>query len=153
MSSGVVVIGQDDAVKRGDIALLGEESSQQLSMRVQEILPGQSTPLHIHHEQAETFYVVQGEFRFRAGDWEVDGQPGITVHIPKGVPHCFAYLGRETSGQLISVLTPGIHDGFIRDIPSAQKSGVSPEVLADIAAANGATILGTDLDVGLDAES
>jgi len=142
MSSGVVVIGQEDALVRGNIALLGEETNQQLSMRVQEILPGQSTPLHIHHEQAETFYVMQGEFRFRAGDQEVDGQPGITVHIPKGVPHCFAYLGREASGQLISVLTPGIHDGFIRDIPEAQKSGVSPEALADIAAANGATILG-----------
>ena len=137
---------------RYHIALLGEETAGQLSLRVQDVEPGYGTPLHLHQDQAETFHVVKGTFRFRAGDTELTGTPGMTIHIPKNTPHCFLYEGpaadsdiTDRQGQLISILTPGIHDGFIRNIPEAQENGVAMNELTRMASTYGAEILGPGL--------
>lgn len=145
MTDSVVITEIEETKARHNVALLGAETGQQLSLRVQEIAPGEGTPLHKHVDQAETFHVVKGTFRFRAGDQEVIGTPGFTVHIPKGTPHCFLYEGQKENGQLISVLTPGIHDGFILNVPEAQQQGASMEALIELSAQHGVEILGPKL--------
>ncbi len=147
MTSPVVMTNSEDTRSRYEIALLGEETSGLLSLRTQDIEPGFGTPLHIHEEQAETFHVVSGTFRFRTGDDEVEGGPGFTVHIPARVPHCFLYdcPTESPTGRLISMLTPGIHDGFILDVPRAEAQGMPGEELNALAAQNGAQIVGPKL--------
>lgn len=144
MSAKVIIRDIETTKARHNIALLGEETQQQLSLRVQEVSPGEGTPLHLHNEQAETFHVVDGEFLFQVGDTKVHGKPGLSVHIPKGTPHCFLYpdTGQRHNGKLISVLTPGIHDGFINEIPKAESNGASSEELSQLAEQHGAKILG-----------
>jgi len=146
MGNNVVATEIEATKARHNIALLGAETNQQLSMRVQAVMPGEGTPLHLHTEQAETFHVVSGTFRFRVGDKEVIGKPGFTVHIPKGTPHCFLYDGATENGQLISVLTPGINDGFIAEVPVAQENGASNEAQAEIAERFGTQIIGPGLE-------
>ncbi len=145
MSANVVITEAEAAKARHQVALLGSETEQQLSLRVQEIAPGEGPPLHIHLDQAETFHVISGIFRFQVGDKEVIGKPGFSVFIPKGTPHCFLYEGERENGQLISILTPGVHDGFIQNVPEAQAGGASPEVLSALAATFGVKIQGPGL--------
>jgi len=139
--ANVVLTNADQTINRHNVALLGEETGQQLSLRVQEIPAGYGVPLHSHLEQAETFHIVQGRFLFQVGGEQLEAGPGQSIHVPKGTPHSFRYLD-ELPGQLISVLTPGIHDGFLLHLPEAQAEGASPEEQTRIAAENGVVIHG-----------
>jgi quercetin dioxygenase-like cupin family protein len=47
-------------------------------------------PLHYHATITESFYVLSGEFWFRAGDKEITVGPGGFVFVPPGTPHAFA---------------------------------------------------------------
>ena len=147
MKEQVKITELEETRSRFNIALLGTETNGQLSMRVQDVRPGEGTPLHKHTEQAETFHVVSGVFKFQVGDEVVVGEPGFTVHIPKGTAHCFLYedVGQKENGNLISVLTPGIHDGFIKNIPEAEQNGVPMNELTNMAENFGAEIVGPKL--------
>lgn len=147
MKEQIKITQKEEMLSRFNIAMLGTETNNQLSMRIQEVKPGEGTPLHLHTEQAETFHVVSGVFTFQASDEIVIGEPGITVHIPKGTPHCFLYndIGQQENGNLISVLTPGIHDGFIKSIPEAEQQGVPMNELTKMAKGFGAKIVGPKL--------
>jgi uncharacterized cupin superfamily protein len=45
--------------------------------------PGDSPPLHLHRNEDEIFYVLEGECRFRVEDSEKRGHPGDTLIAPK----------------------------------------------------------------------
>lgn len=149
MKEEIKITPIEAARTRYNIALLGTETNSQLSMRVQDVAPGEGTPLHVHTEQAETFHVVRGIFRFQVSEEIVTGSSGFTVHIPKGIPHCFIYddVGQQENGHLISVLTPGIHDGFIKNIPEAEQNGMPLNELTKMAENFGAKIVGSKLSV------
>ncbi|CAA0108623.1 Uncharacterised protein [BD1-7 clade bacterium] len=127
--------------ERYGIALLGAETGGSLNFRSQEILPNQGTPLHKHIEQDETFHVVTGSFRFIVGEEEIFASDGTTLFVPRGTPHSSLNIG-DTSAKIISALTPGVHDGFILNIPEAEKAGATRSELSEMAASYGAVILG-----------
>jgi uncharacterized RmlC-like cupin family protein len=58
-------------------------------------------PLHVHHEDDEAWYVVEGALRFRLADRELLAPAGSTVLIPAGVPHTFGNAGPEPSRYVI----------------------------------------------------
>ena len=55
----------------------------------QEMVQGDSPPLHRHEREDEVFHILEGLVRFRVGETEVLAHPGETLVGPKGVPHCF----------------------------------------------------------------
>src|SRR5215472_16639474 len=69
-----------------------------------------SPPLHIHHREDESFWVLEGQVRFRCGDEDIDAGPGSFVFLPRDVPHTFVVEGDE-GAHLLTLLTPG---GFER---------------------------------------
>lgn len=66
---------------------------------------GFGPPLHVHRNEDEAFYVLEGEIRFRQGDEEVVAGAGAWVWGPRGVPHAFK-VESETARALV-VVTPG----------------------------------------------
>jgi len=55
-----------------------------------ELDPGFEGPKpHIHKRHVDTFYVLDGEPEFRAGDEILHGAPGMLVAAPTGVVHSF----------------------------------------------------------------
>ena len=51
---------------------------------------GSETPFHRHHEEDESFYVIEGQLTvFLEGGRAVVATPGSFVHIPKGTAHGF----------------------------------------------------------------
>lgn len=49
--------------------------------------PGTFVPPHIHPEQDEFLYLLEGEFDFILDGNEVKGRPGDLVKLPRGIPH------------------------------------------------------------------
>ena len=75
------------------------------------------------------------------GEQEIFAVAGTTLFVPRDTPHSLLNIGTN-SAKLISVLTPGVHDGFVLNVPSAEKAGASNEQLSEIAGNYGAVILG-----------
>jgi mannose-6-phosphate isomerase-like protein (cupin superfamily) len=70
---------------------------------------GFGPPLHVHHNEDEAFYVLEGTIRFRQGDEEFVAGPGVWVWGPREVPHAFKV---EPGGaRALVITTPG---GFER---------------------------------------
>jgi quercetin dioxygenase-like cupin family protein len=72
---------------------------------------GYRTPLHVHHDTDETFFVASGQLTlFVNGETHTLG-PGDYAFIPRGTPHA---QGNQTSAESVIVLTlaPGAFEGF-----------------------------------------
>ena len=68
-----------------------EQTGGRFSM-IEEVAPrGEGTPLHVHREDDETFYVLEGELTFylNEGGQPIPASAGSFVHIPGGVVHAF----------------------------------------------------------------
>src|SRR5690348_13537504 len=52
--------------------------------------PGSAAPLHIHHGEAEAFYVVEGAIELTCGRQTLTAVAGDFVYAPKDVPHKYA---------------------------------------------------------------
>src|SRR5690348_8112084 len=57
------------------------------------VAPGFSPPLHVHHREDESFYVLEGEVTMRCGDRTFPARPGSFVFLPRNVPHTFVVEG------------------------------------------------------------
>jgi quercetin dioxygenase-like cupin family protein len=53
-------------------------------------LPRSGPFLHVHHREDEWYYVLSGEFIFRAGGEEHSLLTGASIWLPRGIPHVWA---------------------------------------------------------------
>ena len=67
--------------------------------------PGGGPPLHIHSNEDETFYVVEGRIDFRLGDDRITAGVGDFVNVPRGHVHCF-HNSSDAVARLILTFTP-----------------------------------------------
>ncbi len=74
---------------------------------------GVETPLHVHTEDDETFYVLEGEVTFFAGDERIAASAGSVVHAAKGTPH--GYRVESQTVRMLDVTTPQ-HVAFFRAV-------------------------------------
>jgi quercetin dioxygenase-like cupin family protein len=77
--------------------------------------PGGFAPLpHVHRDEDELFYVVDGAFDFRMGSEVRRGSAGSFVFVPRGTFHGFTAAG-EGPSRLVFFHLPGL-DGFFREL-------------------------------------
>ena len=46
-------------------------------------------PLHLHHNDDEAWYVLEGKLCVRVGEETVEAGPGAAVLVPRGTPHTY----------------------------------------------------------------
>lgn len=96
------------------------------------IAPGSSPPLHVHHAEDESFYVLEGRVRFVCGDAEMLAGPGSFVFAPRDVPHTFIVEG-ETPARMLTLLTPGGGERmFVEGGRAPEGPGLPPPSAPDI---------------------
>lgn len=94
--------------------------------------PGDSPPLHIHHADDESFFLIEGRMTVRCGVEEYEAGPGAFVFLPRGVPHTFRIDG-DTAARFLGLLTPGGGERFFVDAGRpAAGPGLPPETPPDI---------------------
>ncbi len=75
---------------------------------------------HLHYDQDEWFYAVEGEFIIEIGQERHRMQPGDSVMAPRNMPHVWAYIGATTGRMLITFLPAGHMEAFFREVTKAQ---------------------------------
>lgn len=104
-------------------------------------------PRHLHHNEDEWFYVIEGEYIAEIGSERFELKPGDSVLGPREVPHAWAFVG-DTPGRMLITFAPANKmEAFFRDNAKRRKDG---EYLNDaqIYHAYGLELLGPPLSVG-----
>ena len=75
---------------------------------------------HLHYEQDEWFYALEGEFIIEVGQERKLLQPGDSLLAPRNVPHVWAYVGGSAQGKILIAFTPaGQMEAFFREVTKA----------------------------------
>src|ERR1700736_3293247 len=67
--------------------------------------PGDEPPLHVHKNEDEWFYMLDGEVTFHVGGQNYSGHAGAFVSFPRGIPHTFTV--ESPSARFLVMNTPG----------------------------------------------
>jgi len=78
---------------------------------------GEEPPLHIHKNEDEWLYVLEGAVTFRVGGQNHLGKTGAFVSFPRGIPHTFSI--ETAQARFLVMNTPG---GFERMFELAPKT-------------------------------
>lgn len=102
-------------------------------------------PVHRHLHHAESFFILDGTFRFVVDEAETVVGPGGFVFVPPNAAHGFVSEDGR-GGRMIELFTPGDFDCYFEEIARIIGSGGSA---ADIAAAQarfGMEVVGPPLE-------
>ena len=81
-----------------------------------EIAAGRELEAHVHDDEDDSFYILEGELTFLLGQEELKAPPGTFVLVPPGVEHGFRNDG-DVAVRIINVHAPA---GFDRRIGLAE---------------------------------
>ena len=93
-----------------------EESGGQWGAIVVTGAPGYAPVRHIHRREDESFYVLEGELQFTAGDQTFQAGPGTFVYAPMGVPHGFVVVSEVRAKWLLIHGPTGDFHRFIQEV-------------------------------------
>jgi len=99
----VLAPGEGRSIDLGPFAMTvkanSDETNGVFSLLEAQEPPGFGPPLHIHHDAAEAFYVLEGEYVMFLDDREVACLAGSFIFIPPGMRHGFR-VGASPSRKL-----------------------------------------------------
>ena len=119
-------------------------------MVTEQIAPrGGGSPLHVHHNEDEWFYVLEGELTVWVGGETVVAGAGSFVFGPRDVPHTFVVSSEQA--RFLLVTEPAGFEGFIHalgtpvatpELPPTPAAPPNMEPVLRAAAEHGMEILG-----------
>lgn len=109
------------------------------------ISPKGGPALHTHVREDEVWYVLTGDFRFKAGDAMFWVSAGGMAFGPRGVPHTFQNVG-DAPGRLLVVTAPSGAERLFEEYNKLLPGPVDPEMLSAIGHANGIDFIGPPLE-------
>lgn len=99
---------------------------------------------HLHYDQDEWFYILEGAFQFEIGAERFHLQPGDSLLAPRRVPHVWAFVGAARGRILIAFLPAGKMEAFFREVTRAN---AMPSQDPALWRAHGMELLGPPLSV------
>ena len=114
----VVRAGEGQAVRWGPagvLRVLASADSTDGCFSLVEVTeePGSAAPLHVHHGEAEGFYILEGTIELTCGEDTVTATAGDFVYAPKDVPHKYGVVGEQTARMLLLFSRPGFESFFL----------------------------------------
>jgi quercetin dioxygenase-like cupin family protein len=99
---------------------------------------------HLHYDQEEWFYILEGEFLFEVGADRFQLHPGDSLMAPRQVPHVWAFVGEARGRILVAFLPAGKMEAFFREVT---KANAMPPQDPGLWRAHGMELLGPPLPV------
>lgn len=91
----------------------GAETGGAFGLIEQVLPPGFAPPPHIHHNEDEAFYLLEGAATFTCGEQSWEAGPGTFVYFPRGIAHGFLITG-DAPARLLQFNTPaGVERMFV----------------------------------------
>jgi mannose-6-phosphate isomerase-like protein (cupin superfamily) len=105
-------------------------------------------PLHIHHNEDEAWYIVDGRMTFYVGDDALEAAPGSFVFAPRGIAHTFTVDVEPT--RVLVFASPAGFERFALELgepatsdePPADLAVPGPNVLGPVAQRYGIDVVG-----------
>jgi mannose-6-phosphate isomerase-like protein (cupin superfamily) len=108
-------------------------------------------PRHLHHNEDEWFYAIEGEYLIEVGSERFQLKSGDSILAPREVPHVWAFVG-ETPGKLLIAFAPANRmEAFFREYMKRDDSAYSNANKAndkELFRVYGMELLGPPLSVG-----
>jgi quercetin dioxygenase-like cupin family protein len=106
----VIQMGPDESLL---FKAVGEQTGGVCDVLEDTVAPKAGPPEHIHHQNDEVLYILEGEFLVKIGDRLLKGTPGTFCFVPRGIAHTWQNVGTQT-GRMLAFFTPGGMDGFFQ---------------------------------------
>jgi mannose-6-phosphate isomerase-like protein (cupin superfamily) len=141
----VLAPGEGRSIDLGEFAMTVKASRDEtdgvFSLLEAEEPPGFGPPLHVHHDAAEAFYVLEGEYVMFLDEREVSCPAGSFIFIPAGMRHGFR-VGSAPSRKL-NFYFPAAMIGYFDDLSAAIQCGeVDASSLEEIARRHSMEVVG-----------
>ncbi len=129
-----------------DVKISGSDTDGELAIFEQTSLSqGKGTPLHIHHEQDEIFYVIEGAYKFQVGDDKYDLTTGESIFLPRKVAHAWTQVSEK--GKMTVTMQPaGKLENFFVTMAALDHEPTQLEI-AKIFADNDMQVVGPPLKI------
>lgn len=119
---------------------LGEDTGGAFTLLEEETSPQSAAFPHVHHEEDQAFYILEGDHEFVCDGQSFATKAGSFVYVPRGTVHWFTNVG-TTPGRILVISTPagGTEEFFFEvgepamDRSSPPPSSRGPETMEDIA--------------------
>jgi quercetin dioxygenase-like cupin family protein len=93
---------------------------------------GEGPPDHVHFDQEEIFFIVEGTYELTVGGQTSTAGPGTIVFIPRNVVHRFKNVG-DTTARMLDWSLPGGQDHYFKAISDlAAGDGFTGEKVVEI---------------------
>jgi mannose-6-phosphate isomerase-like protein (cupin superfamily) len=113
MSARMIVVPPGQGHRVGNVEFLARTAdTPRFTFGIIEIAPGRELEQHVHGDEDDAFYIVEGEMTFTNGEEEAIAPPGTFVLVPPGVEHGFRNDG-EVPVRMLNIHAPA---GFDRRI-------------------------------------
>ena len=108
-----IVIPPGGGHRVGNVEFLARTAdTPRFTFGIIEIAPGRVLESHVHQDEDDAFYILEGELTFIFDGREVSAGPGTFVLVPPGLEHAFRNDG-PTSVRMLNIHAPA---GFDRRI-------------------------------------
>jgi len=95
--------------------------------------PQGGAPLHIHRNEDEAFYVLEGELLVQEGDQTYVAKAGSFVLFRKGTVHTYKNKGQQPAKMLV-VVAPGGYENFFEAMSKVKAGPGNPPNMSEVAA-------------------
>lgn len=138
-----------EQTRLGPCKLTSEDTGGALSAFELLALPRSGPVLHVHHREDEWYYVLSGEFIFKAGEDTFSLPTGGSIWLPRGIAHTWANT-TKTEAKLILVCQPGGFEKFFDELSMTMErfpgdSDAAHAKVAEVLAKYGMEMLGPPL--------
>ena len=110
--TGTILLGPGDIYTL--LATTAETGGDYIALEAL-VPPDGGPPLHIHHNQVETFYILEGEMEMTLGDQVYEAKAGDYVHVSKGTPNRFLNRSQTTAKMIFTFVPAGDIEEFFRE--------------------------------------
>jgi mannose-6-phosphate isomerase-like protein (cupin superfamily) len=108
-----IVVAPGEGHRVGNVEFLARTTdTPRFTFGIIEIAAGRELEQHVHVEEDDAFYILEGEMTFTFGDETAAAPPGTFVLVPPGVTHGFRNDG-ATPVRMLNLHAPA---GFDRRI-------------------------------------
>ena len=87
--------------------------------------PGFAPPPHVHRNEDEAFYLLDGQMSITCGDSTWTVEPGAFAFLPRGVPHVFSVTG-PSPAKMLQFTLPAQFERFAAEMGEPARERTLP---------------------------
>ncbi|MBW7456408.1 quercetin 2,3-dioxygenase [Paenibacillus sepulcri] len=108
------------------ILVSGEDTNGEFCVVHCSVNENDGPPLHVHRDEDESFYVLDGELEMTLGNETLLVKSGDYVFAPRGIPHTFKV--RSKKAHFLVTAYPAGFDSFVKELGVPYVEGMEAHI-------------------------